>query len=95
MTITDSPITRGGLSHFRGCSGLIYLSLDRTRVERLEPLEHLTMIRVLSLDDTPIDDAGLAPVAGFRNLIRLHLSGTRISDAALASRICPRLTFSP
>jgi hypothetical protein len=83
----DKPINPGGalpLTPFE----LVEVDLRKQREltdSALEPLEHVSRLRSVFLDDDPrIGDAALAHLRSQTNLQKLGLSGTRVTDAGMA-----------
>jgi hypothetical protein len=83
-------LSANGLKNFHAMTGLKTLNLNRTRVDDVSPIGHLTLLKTLDLSQTPIDDKGLTPIAGLVGLAHLRLCYTRITDVSLA-----RLTALP
>jgi internalin A len=83
LDLMDTQLTGVGLDHLRSMTRLESLYLDRTHVEKLDPVRHFTRLRSLSLASTPIADAALAELKGLDQLETLDLSGTRVTDAGL------------
>lgn len=75
-----SAISTAGLAHLAKMKNLHWLSLNRSNIDTLEPLAHMTELESLHVRHTAIKDAGIKPLAGFKSLRNLSLSGTNVRD---------------
>ena len=78
-----SRVTTAGLNSLRDMKDLFWIDLNHCGVRSLEPIRHLSNLRVLGLSGCPIDDDGLAAVTCFKKLETLRLRTDRISDEGL------------
>lgn len=82
LSLAESKISNGDLSHVRGLTMLKRLYLDDTMIQDggLVHLHGLTQLEQLTLDRTNITDAGVVQLEGLKQLRYLSLVGTKVTD---------------
>jgi len=83
----DAKITGRGLQHLRGLAELqeLRLSVCPLADEDLQPLQHLTSLKILHVGSTRIQGPGLQYLKGLSQLEVLDISGTEVTDESLAA----------
>ena len=81
----NKEVGDNGLERLKGCTNLIFLQLDQTRVTNkgLAIFEGCTGLHYLALDRTAVTDLGLANFKDCKDLTYLGLYGTEVSDKGL------------
>lgn len=80
-----SQLTIEGLKRVEALQDLerLYILYTYTTNECLEPISHLTKLKVLDLRGTKVTDAGVVHLAGMTSLVDLKFRSDAITDAAL------------
>ncbi len=88
VDLSDCAVTEESLAYLTQLPNLTTLILDGTSLTRLNGIEKLTNLRVLSLRKLHLEDTALDHVAKLKNLRQLWLDRTKISDVGL-SKLLP------
>jgi len=82
ITITGSqepgPEWLSNLLGIDSVAEVVHVTLFNDEVDDLSPLQKMTAIRRLDLNDMPVSD--LSPLAGMTRMRVLHLQGTQVKD---------------